>query len=209
MFLLRLTCDVGGLTRSPGILTPTSTASISPGTSAVHTRSVKFGPLSPTSTRTLARVHQSAAGSSANVENETDAHATEHDSQDDSDTDFYRKQRRRRRHRRNSDPSSDRPRQASRHRRSHSRGSSPDVEVLPDRFDRDGRPIERDADGGEQEMVEKLTRDFGDVVAGKKSFKDLLLGVVSDFGSTGSLEGGEASRRAERPRRRRHKERER
>lgn len=84
--------------------------------------------------------------------------------------------------------------------------------MLPDRFDEDGRPLDRGgrsrsrgagAGDPQQEMVEKLTRDFGDVVSGKKSFKDLLMGVVTDLGGAGSLEGSAASKSPQRSRRRR------
>lgn len=43
--------------------------------------------------------------------------------------------------------------------------------------------------GGEQEMVEKLVTGFGEVVEGRKSWKDLLRGVL-DGGSTSDLGGG-------------------
>ena len=58
--------------------------------------------------------------------------------------------------------------------------------MLPDRFDKHGRLIERDdsrgGGGGQSEMIEKLTRDFGDVVDGRKSWRDLLGDVLGDTG---------------------------
>lgn len=86
--------------------------------------------------------------------------------------------------------------------------------MLPDRFDEDGRPLDRDGrafsrggGGGQQEMVEKLTKDFGDVVSGKKSWKDMLLGIVEGASSLGSAGGSEGSGSPERPRRRRRRDR--
>jgi len=74
------------------------------------------------------------------------------------------------------------------------------VEVLPDRFDRDGRRIDGDDRGiggrwkgkgiagafGNKEMVEKLVGDLGDVVDGRKSWKDLLREVVEGVGGSGA-----------------------
>ena len=107
--------------------------------------------------------------------------------------------KRRRRRRRNSDPSSDRPNVPSKHRRrnknlsrSPSPASSNEVEELPPRFDKHGTPLDgsRGAGGGGQgEMVEKLVHDFGDVVDGRKSWKDLLGGLM-DGGGLGAALGG-------------------
>jgi len=172
---------------------------------------------------------------------------------EESDPDEQRDSHRRRR-RRNSDPSSDRPNQPSKHRkryRNASRSPSPsdddsgEVEVLPDRFDKDGRPLDRygnvwqsggsgsgwrtssfrskggrvrggmasyrtdrdgDRDGGARssEMVERVVRDVGDVVEGRKSWKDLLAGFVEQASGAGSaIENGSASASPERRRRRR------
>jgi len=111
------------------------------------------------------------------------------------------------------------------------------VEVLPDRFDNEGRPLDRngnswrgrdgwrtsefaskdgrirgrsaiwrsgggergvrdaEVDGG-QEMVERIMRDVGDVVEGRKSWRELLTSVVSEAGGAGSqsqLESGEGA----------------
>lgn len=76
--------------------------------------------------------------------------------------------------------------------------SSSDTEILPDRFDREGRLISgrslsrRDRDrqrgysggggGGQQEMVERLVSGFGDVVEGRASWRDLLRGVLAGEG---------------------------
>ncbi len=95
------------------------------------------------------------------------------------------------RNRRSSDPSSDRPNTPHRHRRRHrnpsrspSPSSSDEVEVLPDRFDKDGRPL--DANGHvipkETEMVERIVHDFEDVVEGRQSWKSLLRGFFEEAG---------------------------
>lgn len=138
------------------------------------------------------------------------------------------RKRRRRRRRRNSDPSSDRPNVPSKHRRRQqnaSRSPSPDsgsdVEILPDRFDEDGQPLDkygnrfRTRDGGregglngglggllgggggsgQQEMIERVVSDFGDVVDGKKTWKDLLRGFMEEQGSNSGSDGGRRRRR--------------
>lgn len=49
--------------------------------------------------------------------------------------------------------------------------------MLPDRFDGEGRKIERGdghGGGGATDVVERLAAEFGDVVEGKKSWKALL-----------------------------------
>ncbi|KAI9743107.1 MAG: hypothetical protein M1818_003402 [Claussenomyces sp. TS43310] len=123
------------------IVTPPSTATPSP-IEEVPTKTVAFAPLSPTSSRRLARARK----------------------------------------RRASDPSSDRPNTPSEHRRRHqnaSRSPSPEVEVLPDRFDEDGRPLDAGSDAGVQgEMVEKVMRGFEDVLDGRASWKSLLSGLL-------------------------------
>lgn len=132
----------------------------------------------------------------------------------DDDPDPEPPRRRRRRRRRNSDPSSNRPNIPSKHRRRQrnaSRSPSPDssgaeTEVLPDRFDEHGRPLDGSrrgfgagpGAGGEQEMVEKFVSGFGDVVEGRKSWKDLLRGVLdstSDLGAGGGGSPGSSRRR--------------
>lgn len=142
------------------------------------------------------------------------------DSIDESTTKPTHRHRRRRR-RPNSDPSSNRPYHSSpehsRRRRHHktslSRDSSPipnsddsDIEDLPRRFDDEGRPLDgyrnrsgiSGGGGKESEMVEKIVRDVGDVVDGRKTWKDLLKSVVSDA----SLGGGESASDTARRRRR-------
>lgn len=65
--------------------------------------------------------------------------------------------------------------------------------MLPERFDRDGRPLYRDRNrsgsrerdiakefGSGNEMVERVVRGVGDVIAGKQTWGDLLLGLVED-----------------------------
>ena len=47
------------------------------------------------------------------------------------------------------------------------------------------REIREDETGG-QEMVERLARDFGDVVDGRKTWRDLLRGFVEEAGGSHS-----------------------
>jgi len=50
--------------------------------------------------------------------------------------------------------------------------------------------------GSQTEMVEKLAHDFGDVMDGKKSWKDMLRGFIEEAGGVGSgSERGESSKR--------------
>jgi len=100
--------------------------------------------------------------------------------------------------RRGSDPSSDRPNIPRRHRRRHrnpSRSPSPtssdEVELLPDRFDKDGRLL--DANGHakpkETEIVERIVHDFENVIEGKQSWRSLLRGFFEEAGGGGSHRG--------------------
>lgn len=43
--------------------------------------------------------------------------------------------------------------------------------------------------GSETEMVERVVRDFGDVVEGRKSWKDLLAGFIGEAGGQGRDRG--------------------
>lgn len=227
-------------------LSPNSSPPPSP--SRPHNKSVNFAPLSPTSSRRLAHIHENAASSNSNTHDHDIAHPDRTPSPSDSDTPgpsalvrasqpldndhvYDRDEspsRHRRRRRRNSDPSSDRPIQPSKHRRrhqQHSRSPSPtssdEIEVLPDRFDRDGRPLDRfgnayrnprasardrarggggggglsgllggEGGSGQKEMVEKLAGDFGDVMEGRKTWKDLLRGFVEEAGGAGGSSSG-------------------
>ncbi|PBP19994.1 hypothetical protein BUE80_DR009189 [Diplocarpon rosae] len=198
-------------------------------------KSVVFAPLSPESSRRLAYIHENASSDTHNHSvshpdqsppsspsgSETAVDRTSQpqvrtrtrDREDLSPSDHKRTRRRRRR---NSDATSDRPTQESKHRRRHSNKhhsrspspswSSSEVEVLPDRFDRDGRPLDKYGNsyrskpkdgslaglvgnlgqGGQQEMVEKLVGGFGEVMEGRKSWKDLLRGVVEEGEERGS-----------------------
>lgn len=170
-----------------------------------------FAPLSPTSSRRLAKIHKHSEGDPDSMHSGHNGHAEPHNLNtkrdipvnNSSDTDS----RRHRRRRRTSDPSSDRIfNQPSKHRRRHHRASasqSPrnsseedEVELLPDRFDEQGRPLDRHGDifstfkslrglsgGGKQsEMVEKIVRDVGDVVEGRKTWRDMLADVVREQG---------------------------
>lgn len=93
--------------------------------------------------------------------------------------------------------------------------SSEETVVLPDRFDEEGRLIERSRSGGgrgrgrerggsrsdgargggQTEMVERLVADFGDVIEGRKSWKDMLRDVVvsAQGAGLGGLAGGGGS----------------
>lgn len=120
----------------PGHRTPSR--SPSPPRTPSH---VQWVPLSPQSSQTLLR-HR-ATKSRENVDDETGA-------ADDNDSAVVPAPRRFRKRRRNSDPSANRP-VVGRHRnelpesdRSGS-GSEDEVEVLPDRFDTSGRPIDPNA----------------------------------------------------------------
>lgn len=150
-------------------------------------KSVMFAPLSPTSSRRLERIRNAKANNSSSTIQTYE--------QPDPSPDH---RHRRRRRRRNSDPSSDRPSRPHKHRRrrgassdeSASGSENSDIEVLPDRFDDDGRPIERDRDrersnlakefGGGNEMVEKVVRGVGEVVEGRKTWGQLLRGLVAE-----------------------------
>lgn len=61
------------------------------------------------------------------------------------------------------------------------------MEVLPDRFDKDGRPL--DANGHvnpkETEMVERIVHDFEDAIEGRQSWRSLLQGFFEEAGGGG------------------------
>lgn len=74
------------------------------------------------------------------------------------------------------------------------------MELLPDRFDEHGRPIDsrertrsRERDtvarefGNGNEMVEKVVRGVGEVVEGRKTWGELLRGLVVDSGIADGL----------------------
>ncbi|KAL2134095.1 hypothetical protein VTI74DRAFT_982 [Chaetomium olivicolor] len=117
---------------------PSNPASSAPELSTPHTtKSVTFIPLSPKSSATLRRHHEQQATKSENDDNNSD-----------SDISLIRIGEDKPRHRRSSDPSSDRPLIAT--RRSDKSASSKDdddddeevIELLPDRFDAQGRPLD-------------------------------------------------------------------
>ena len=151
-----------------------------------------FAPLSPTSSRRLAKIRQDQT----KPETYQPPVFDDYDNYDDNvydDPSATRKRRRKHRRRRNSDPSSDRPNVPSKHRRrlrNASRSPSPDSEVeeLPPRFDGDGTPLDRGRSGGnpQTEMVERIVHDFGDVVDGRKSWRDLLKSFTDEAGGSGS-----------------------
>lgn len=53
------------------------------------------------------------------------------------------------------------------------------MEVLPDRFDREGRPLPGSGHP-ETEMVERIVHDFEDVLDGRQSWKGLLRGFFEE-----------------------------
>lgn len=113
---------------------------------------MQFGPLSPQSSRTLLRLRETRSRSRDNVDRDVGDGEPRRDNDDDivsNDADSAIVPRRRfRKRRRNSDPSSNRP-LVMRHRDGpveSARSSSPsedEIEVLPDRFDSQGRPLDR------------------------------------------------------------------
>ena len=81
------------------------------------------------------------------------------------------------------------------------------MEVLPDRFDKDGRRVDRSrggglfggsGGGGQSEMMERVVRDIGDVVDGRKSLKDLIGDLVGNGGGSRDSGGGSAASRRRR-----------
>lgn len=138
-----------------------------------------FAPLSPTSSRRLRRHRQNRSRSRSAIPPESADKAYDASNSDSPPP------RHRRRKRRGTDPSTNRPNPHRRKRRHHStRSPSPasddsgDVEILPNRFDSEGRPLDRGGHDGQREMVEKIVLDFGDAVDGKKKWKDLLKDLV-------------------------------
>jgi hypothetical protein len=168
---------------------------------APHNKSVNFAPLSPSSSRRLARIHDNQQ----EIFDKPKRAQTYQPPVPEWDDNVYddpssppppppletSRRHHHRRKRRNSDPSSDRPYESRRHRhrqRNPSRSPSPagsdETVILPDRFDRDGRPVNGTRGGGrETEMVERIVHDFGDVVDGRKSWRDLLAGFMAEAGA--------------------------
>jgi hypothetical protein len=159
-----------------------------------HNKSVVFAPLSPTSSRRLSRIHQHQQD---NLSRSSTAppESTVPPPLEDSDSDEPQPRPHRGRHqRRNSDPGySDRLTRSTRDRRHRdvSPGGSDDTELLPDRFDDQGRPLGRSrggglgSGGGQNEMVERLVQDFTGVLDGKKTWKDMLKGFAAAAGGGG------------------------
>lgn len=71
------------------------------------------------------------------------------------------------------------------------------MEVLPDRFDREGRPLNGHGhSNSETEMVERIVHDFEDVLDGRQSWKSLLRGLFEEpEGGHGTLHGEHRERR--------------
>jgi len=51
------------------------------------------------------------------------------------------------------------------------------VEVLPDRFDENGRPLDGPPYDKQYEMIERAVLDFEDALDGRNSWKNLLRGL--------------------------------
>jgi hypothetical protein len=161
---------------------------------------VVFAPglMSPESSRRLQKIHGNHKDHAHRDESDYFEGARNGEGYDSASTakggdgDGKRKHRRVRKRNR-SDPSSNRPsghRSSSHHRSRIGDGDDESTEDLPDRFDRDGRRIDRrdgGNGGGGGEMVERLAHDFGDVIDGRKSWRDLL-------GNFGDLGGGSSGR---------------
>lgn len=86
-----------------------------------------------------------------------------------------------------SDPGADR---SGGRRRNGEDGEDESVEELPPRFDENGRRIDGGGGAGGGEMVERLAHDFGDVIDGRKSWRELLSGFGELGGGSGSGSGG-------------------
>ncbi|KAH8820845.1 hypothetical protein F5884DRAFT_62436 [Xylogone sp. PMI_703] len=173
-----------------------------------------FAPLSPTSSRSLAKIHEDH-GRPPPEKTEPSPPSSRESSPERPHRHHHHHHHRRRR-RRNSEPPSNRPtvRRSRRHRRDSSSSPSPtrrdreeesssDVEVLPDRFDEDGRPLDSPTYGrrsrstgparGSDDMVQKIARSFTDVMDGKASWKDLLKTFLEDLPNDSS--GGSRRKR--------------
>lgn len=74
-----------------------------------------------------------------------------------------------------------------------SRSEYDDRQVRRRGRDRDDEDEEEGGGGGSHEMVEKWAKDFGDVIEGKKSWKDLLRGFVEEAGGLGGAGGSRES----------------
>lgn len=55
--------------------------------------------------------------------------------------------------------------------------------------------------GGHQEMVERIAKDFTEVIDGRKSWKDLLRGLVEQTGAAEAFSSGSGGERERRRRR--------
>lgn len=186
-------------------------------------KSVAFIPLSPQSSRTLRSLHES------HVKGQSDDNARE---PSPSGTDGQAVRPRRpnfTRRRSDSDPSSNRPMvQRRKHRGDLSPVSDEDVEVLPDRFDPAGRPIDpnspqrlhsrrgdfeyRSRDGNgmqvqgawgvhgtDPEMVNRMAQGFGDLLQGRHGWMGILGNVLTSLpGPSGAGHEGRAAIEAER-----------
>lgn len=203
--------------------TPPSTPSIPPNTQTYQphhsNKSVNFAPLPIPSSHTAKDggdsssepeiSHQSRSFHDRKRKKYDDNVFDDPSSPSSPDTSKHHRRHHRRRHRRNSDPSSDRPSRSSKHHtrtRDPSPNSSDEIEELPARFDRDGRPLTRGAgrdmnSGGHQEMVERIAKDFTEVIDGRKSWKDLLRGLVEQTGAAEAFSSGSGGERERRRRR--------
>lgn len=171
-----------------------------------------FAPLSPTSSRRLAKIHETSRHDHQvqEVDPELAPPIPGPSSSARRDRERGGGERRKRHRRDRSDPSSNRHTSSRSSRSSHNperssrrrpRSSSPasstsssdKTVVLPDRFDKQGRPL--DAKGkvipsNQTEMVERLASSFGDVMEGRMKWRDLLGEVVTGLGGEGEMISG-------------------
>lgn len=181
------------------------------------TKSVSFA-LSPQSSRTLRKHHS----------DQEERSATSRDEDRESDADSKTARPRRpgppQRRRSGSDPSSDRPRRR-RGRDGSPRSDEDEVEVLPDRFDSAGRPVDandprrvhsrtgdfeyrpRDRDGGphvqgawgihgtDPEMVNKMAQGVGSLLQGRQGWMGLVGNLLTSLPASSNNDGGGGGRR--------------
>lgn len=167
MFLLTFSRIGAFDSDSPAIHTPGSESSFenSNTNTSQAAKSVNFAPLSPISSRRLDRTlrerHEKV------IESDSGLSDSSHGDNKDED-EFYRRQRRRRKD-------------------AEERAGDGEVEVLPDRFDGNGRQIDGGGVGGHgEEMVERVIESFGAVAEGRMGWGELLREIVGGGGGGGS-----------------------
>jgi hypothetical protein len=189
-------------------------------------KNVGFTPLSPQSSRTLARHHLEQ---DEYASDENDRPARREPEAAPPNVERVVAVRPRPRHRRSSDPSSDRPLvRRPRGNRSPVSESESDVEILPDRFDSHGRPLDRSSRrarrwtsrrgdfeyrprhegdwnvrgtwgvaGTDNEAVERIVHDVEGVLEGRGSWIRLLRDVFAGVGRGNATQRIEDEQRSE------------